>query len=563
MIRVATLALVVALTACAAQSQDIARLTAQSIKGDIIAVEDTLKFPFAEQPVKNDNGYNVLIDVAHQCNFSAMWHLPGLLWNRGYRAIGSHATLDTVLKPGEPVCVRANIGERRPFSYWPNTQYNVVITFQTSDAAAPYLKEEIDALEAFVRDGGGLVIAAGSRATDIKTWTLSALAARFDARLSGEQGMIDKRRVAGWTLGKDWTPEIKAVNDQIVVARRKYGKGNVVVLSDLDLIAYRANKDAAEAIEVRGKRLDKVLAWATEGVESVGGTTKLPKQQGGAAAIYPELTKQIGNIRLFYARNALPELLDYIENDIPVVTETVMAWIPSPTFDTEPINLLLAAGGGGGWAVNAYLPKEAGCISPAPVNLMSVYAHELTHTLSGPANDDGGLAGLAPHGNKGEAHAGWFQTKALFLFTNGEKLRDSNSIFKADPDLTKVDLAGFFAYSKGEHPVGVYRNKVYYIWQKLDERYGPEWYPRWRWGQHTRWADDPEHKLTWTEMVEDMSIAVGEDLFPFMTKIGTTLDKDRLEQIKFNGKTVKLPVADIELTKVGTPVTKPLGDWRK
>ena len=52
-------------------------------------------------------------------------------------------------------------------------------------------------------------------------------------------------------------------------------------------------------------------------------------------------------------------------------------------------------------------------------------------------------------------------------------------------------------------------------------------------------------------MIEDMSIAVGEDLFPFFIKLGTTLDKKRLEQIDYNGATIKLPVAPIEVTLAG------------
>ena len=54
-------------------------------------------------------------------------------------------------------------------------------------------------------------------------------------------------------------------------------------------------------------------------------------------------------------------------------------------------------------------------------------------------------------------------------------------------------------------------------------------------GEMEVWADEPGHNESWTEAVEDMSIAVGEDLFPFFRKIGTTLDRDRLERIEFQG----------------------------
>ena len=47
--------------------------------------------------LKNDNGYNVLLDVAHQCDFATMWQLPPRLHKLGYRAHASHAALNSVL----------------------------------------------------------------------------------------------------------------------------------------------------------------------------------------------------------------------------------------------------------------------------------------------------------------------------------------------------------------------------------------------------------------------------------------------------------------------------------
>lgn len=41
-------------------------------------------------------------------------------------------------------------------------------------------------------------------------------------------------------------------------------------------------------------------------------------------------------------------------------------------------------------------------------------------------------------------------------------------------------------------------------------------YPRWMYIQHTRWSETSDKKLTWEKSVEDMSIAVGKDLFPFL-----------------------------------------------
>jgi len=64
-------------------------------------------------------------------------------------------------------------------------------------------------------------------------------------------------------------------------------------------------------------------------------------------------------------------------------------------------------------------------------------------------------------------------------------------------------------------------------------------------------------------MVEDMSIAVGEDLFPFFRKLGCTLKRERLATIVFEGETLALPVADIDLGPAGNVRLDPPGDYTK
>ena len=230
--------------------------------------------------------------------------------------------------------------------------------------------------------------------------------------------------------------------------------------------------------------------------------------------------------------------------------------------------LILCAGSGGGWAVNAYRPKENGIISLDTHGILSIFGHELAHTMHGPVNNDGEVAGIAPIPNRGEAHAGWYQGKVNALFKAeflNHSNRNCNSMFDYDTKGNALDLATEYENKALMETWGKGKDwtKTWYIWQKLDDRYGPTWYPRWKYIQHTRWKDDPEHHLSWDEMVEDMSIAVGEDLFPFMRKAGTTLDKNRLEEIEFNGELMKLEIAPIELTPGGPVRIEKIGDYKK
>lgn len=338
--------------------------------GGTLPAEVAAKHPLPNLRLRGDTGVNVLVDLAHQCLFATMWSLPQALHREGFRAVGSQATLDTVLAPGKPSRVRIPAGGHWPFAWWPNPKFNVVFTHQDGPHNQEYLPE-------------------------------------------------------------------------------------------------------------------------------------------------------------------------------------------------EPMFLILSAGGGGGWAVNAYLPKEVGVISLSRLGVISIFAHELAHTMSGPRNARGQAAGDWPHGNQGESHAGWFQGKIVAKYTDNKIVKDCNALFAFDRKGDALDLAAPGAELQEKWGKGREWTKIWWVFQKLDDRYGPTWYPRWRWVQHTRWQDEPARRLSWDEMVEDMSIAVGEDLFGFFRRIGTTLKRDRLERIAFQGKTLELPVAPLEVTPAGEAKLGAIGDYTR
>ncbi|MBI2299102.1 MAG: hypothetical protein HYU66_09210, partial [Armatimonadetes bacterium] len=244
----------------------------------------------------------------------------------------------------------------------------------------------------------------------------------------------------------------------------------------------------------------------------------------------------------------------------------VQAWLPT-RMHAEPYTIVICGGTGGGWAIQPR-PKAAAVIAYEPIGILGVFAHEMAHTLSGPGNDQGLLAGDSPHHNQGEAHAGWFQGKIQALFGDipNKSNRDCNSILDLERQKgAQLDLAKEYENEVGRAKWGYSASwtKIWFVWQKLDDRYGPTWYPRWYWVRSTRWAKDPSHTETWDEMVEDVSIAVGEDLFPFFRKLGTTLGRARLERITFQGKTMNLPESPLDNTPGGAVCLEPIGDYRQ
>ena len=535
--------------------------------GKTLPVEMTRQYPWPDLGLKNDNGVNVLVDLSHQCTFANMWNFPRLLHEMGYRAIGNTASLHTVLEKGGQSRIRAYYERKQriyPFAWWDNPEFNVVYTEQVQTEAQEYTNAEIDALEQFVAGGGGLVIVAVPQKPELMaTWSINKLAKRFGMAFGNE---TDKYFGTNYAVveGREQEPLLKGEGGKPIVGIVQYGKGYVVLSGHSSALKFD-DKDADEAKARVKNFLADVLQEVSRGKEPVGGKAEFPVTMGGGGAIYPELEQQMDKIVLYYAANQKPELLKCVNEDVPLVMKKIEQWLPSKSTD-EPMYLILAAGGGGGWAVNAFKPKENGIISLDARGVLSIFAHELAHTMGGPRNAKGEIAGQAPLPNQGEAHAGWFQGKidALFDTTLLQKSnRNCNDIFKKEGALTEMDLTKVYETEEGRKiwGHGTDWQKVWYIWQKLDDRYGPTWYPRWKWIQHNRWADTPNKRLTWDEMVEDMSIAVGEDLFPFMAKLGITLDKQRLEKIKYDKKEMTLNIALIEPTPAGNVRIEDIGDY--
>ena len=548
------------------QASDLAEIERISKAGKTLGPEFTEKFPLRPQSLRHDTRINVLIDLSHQANFFRMWHLPRMLRSRGFRASGSQASLETVLTPGKLSRIRIPVGKRRPFAWWPNPRHNVVITFQADPRAQAYRPEEIEALNQYVRSGGGLVILGGrvSRQKEIETWPLNRLAKQFGANFSTSTDTLSGVSMPVLNLSPGWEVYVSGTKGEPVIARCKRGTGRVLIIGSFKYLESKKGKspDPSASKNQEIASIAEMITWVAGGSPPATSSTRLPMEAAGGGPIYPELTQRIGNVVVYYAKNQKKELLECINKDMPVVKSKIEGWLPSVAPD-EPMNLILSAGGGGGWAVNAYLPKEVGIISLTKEGVLSVFAHELAHTMGGPANDKGMPAGNWPYGNQGEAHAGWFQGKAAALPTGRRVSHRPNRLFEFDKEGNALDLALPSNENREKWGKGKDWTKIWWIWQKLDDRYGPTWYPRWRWVQHTRWQAQADHQLTWDETVEDMSIAVGEDLFGFFRKIGTTLNKERFPRAVFEGKTIELPVAPLEITPAGPVLLEPIANYKE
>ncbi|MFQ6134105.1 MAG: hypothetical protein ACE5R4_18830, partial [Armatimonadota bacterium] len=520
----------------AQERRDMERSAAYWKSGRTLPLKWSKRYPLPPQSLPNDTGINILLDHAHQVAFAMLWGLSGKLRGDGFRVCGSQATLDTVLTPGSRCRVRLTIGNTFPFGWWRTPEFNVVITYQGDPNAQSYLPEERKALREFVERGGGLIIIPSPpRSEEVaEAWSLNALASDFGAFVTAGRAATASGQAAVLRLSEEWEVTARGEKGEPVRAQRRYGKGRVVLLEGRAAIA-----DGEDAAELRRE----LVAWAASGKEPVGGPARIPTEMAGGGGIYPELEQHLGGIVLYYSRNQTEQLLKVFTEDLVEIKDKVYEWLPSPPAE-QPMYVIASSGGGGGWACN-YLPKENGIISLSPVGIVGVFAHELAHTMCGPVNEKGVPAARSPHGVQGEAHAGWFQGKAYAYYD--ETRRDQ-------------PCRGARERQRGEKAWSSY-SQWWWLWQKMDDRYGATWFPRWYWVRATRWQEEPGHVETWDEMVEDMCIAVGEDLFPFMNEIGAPVTRERLERIEFRGKLLELAVADIDTGPAGPVVLDAPGDY--
>ncbi len=525
--------------------------------------------------IKNDNGYNILVDIAHQCSFAYLWGIQPTLQKRGYRTVSSQASLNTVLDPDGKCRVRIPFDPQNkiyPFAWHPNFEYNVVIT-QQSDAAAPvYTKAEQEALIEYVENGGGLIILGSTiKKEEIKDWSINELARAFGAEFTENYQQGEYSNYATLSLDKSWEVIDTSKDGSAIQARRAFGKGRVAISGSVSDFVARAPKSMDEESKAKFNKsksdnIDNMIGWVCEDQKPVGGEPRLPQPMGGGGAIYPELEGGTDGIVVFYTPNINPKLLKCVEVEFPKITKQICQWIPS-TPTKEPMYLILSAGGGGGWAVNAFKPKENGIISLDDMGLISIYAHELAHTLGGPANSKGEKAGESPLHNQGEAHAGWFQGKVDAMYKPellDKATKNCQNFYKTEKFKT-LDIARYAQdkeYSK-EYGKGADWSKIWCIWQMMDDTYGTTWYPRWRMTQYDRWESDPKRQLTWDETIEDMSLAVGEDLFPFFNELNTSLSRKEMGEIEYKGEKVSLPKARIQIHTPGSVKLDNIADPRK
>ncbi|MEJ5169902.1 MAG: hypothetical protein WHU10_02850, partial [Fimbriimonadales bacterium] len=294
--------------------------------GRTLSLQEARRFVLPPQPVRNDTGVNVLLDHAHQAAFAMMWDWTSWARGLGFRVVGSHASLDTVLDERGKCRIRVPDGRRRPFAWWPNPRFNVVVSYQLGSSRQDYLPAERRSLERFLERGGGALFLV-SPPSRTEPYSLRAMLLGWGCTLEDEPVGLAGQRLARLTTEEGWTVLERADDGTPVAAWRPFGKGRLAVADHrLVLPSDKAPEQGPFRREAMAERVGRWLRMLSEGRPPVGGPPNLPMEDPGVGgAIYPELEERVGGAVVFYAKNQTQAVLECVRKDVPRVDRQVRA----------------------------------------------------------------------------------------------------------------------------------------------------------------------------------------------------------------------------------------------
>lgn len=491
-----------------------------------------------------DNGLNICLDSAHQFLFFWHWTVQDKMRNAGFRVTGSMQVLNKTLEPGRLSLMRDQVDHdfdknlERKFLSLPNPEFNTVITYQFG-TYQEYTAEERTALKDFVYSGGGLLIFGEAPTYRFEDYPAQQLVSDYGAKFlqvktKGPWRVVDHFCTKNYPLTMDseinlktidvddnWTPLISSEKGNVILAIRRYGNGYIVLSADPYL---QMQGQSAENVDIQF--ISDLVIWASRGKKPIGGNRRVPWEYGGVGgAIYPGNREEVAGITVCFADNQQDKVLFTIRERTQEVKQLLDRMIPSPPRAKDEFYIFPAAGAGGGWAVNVYTPRSASicCNDENTDDLLSIMAHEIAHTMTGPAASDGSANGMLPEEGQGlfsEAHAGWFQKKITAELGIKSMSHDLSDLAIIDPTLRELDLQNipqgntFWAWKK-----------IWFIYSILEYQFGESFYSKWMQAIHEYCKERPKFfQLSWQESLILLSEAIGADVFPLFAAYGTEVE---------------------------------------
>jgi len=392
-----------------------------------------------------------------------------------------------------------------------------LVVLQSGASACQYTPKDVAAVRAFLESGGGVIVL-GNYALfrDDKTYTLNAMVKAFGAEFVNKRvkgplvgvGELKGKPVKSYggkpiRLAKpdQWQVLIRDAGGQVVMARKKVGKGKLLVASR-SLSGRQPNaKDpinaewlsALLADLASGKRVDPKRRPRHHRAENI-------VKREGLEIRYSDYMQPMADEIFKIYRKCLP------------VQERILGVPPSKGMLTTLI--LLPTGGGGfssGRAIG--LGTWWGGFPKKRYGMVELIGHEATHSWVHPFTE--------PLWNEGIAtYVGIQLGRELGYKTEADKTLAGwiKGALRHDPDMKKYDLAA------GKNlPHSIVMAKPMWIWEQLRKE-TPDILARYF--RAKRKLADPKKLKRYTahDSVAVLSIAAGRDLFKWFQSLGISVD---------------------------------------
>jgi hypothetical protein len=395
-----------------------------------------------------------------------------------------------------------------------------LLILQSGASPCPYLPEDIEAVRTFMTGGGAVVVLGDfSLFGHEAQYRLNALVEPFGAAFVNDpaqkplrgcltlQGQeIESYTPKTVTLGRasDWEVLVRDAQDRVVMARRRVGRGTLVVASR-SLCGHKP--DASDPIN--DSWLKPLLKEITAS-KSVDSTRRPPNQMPENETQRKRLPIQYSDYMSSYADS----IYQVYDECYPVIQE-VMGVPPSQGMLTK---LILLPTGGGGFSSGSSIGLAAwwGGFPEKKYGMVELISHESTHSWVHPFTE--------PMWNEGIAtYVGILVGQRMGLQADADATLDGwiAGARKHDPDMTKYDLA----HGK-DIPHVVAMAKPMWIFEQLRKETQDIVA---RYFQVKRALATPDKIDTYTadDSVAVLSMAMGRDLFPWFQSLGITVQPDK------------------------------------
>ena len=397
-----------------------------------------------------------------------------------------------------------------------------LLILQSSASPCPYLPEDIEAVQKFLAEGGGVVILGDySVFRKESNYRLNTLVKQFSAEFVNESAMkplsgcsiLEREGIDSYSpkiikLDEpvDWEVLVEDAKDRTVMARRRVGKGYLVVVSR----SLSGRKpDASDPIND---------GWWKPLLRQISANKPVdPKRRPSHQMPENKTERQRLPIQYSdYMKSHADAIYAVYDECFPVIRE-VMGVPPSEGMLTK---LILLPTGGGGFSSGSSIGLAAwwGNFPEKKYGMVELISHESTHSWVHPFTE--------PMWNEGIAtYVGILVGRRMGLAEDADSTLAGwiRRARRYDEDMAKYDLA-----NGKDVPHVVRMAKPMYIFEYLS-REKPDIVGLYF--QTKRKLATPEKikKYTADDSVAVLSIAMGRDLFPWFRSLGITVERTKVQ----------------------------------